>query len=63
MDVVSFQGDAFPEIARDPQEVIDIIDDEEAQFLKTLARGRRLFERATTDLKDKVIPGMGKYVD
>ncbi|XP_065828762.1 alanine--tRNA ligase, cytoplasmic-like isoform X2 [Oscarella lobularis] len=55
--VVEILGDAFPEIARDPQEVIDIIDDEEAQFLKTLARGRRLFERATTDLKDKVIPG------
>ena len=29
-----FQGDSFPEIARDPQEVIDIIDDEEAQFFE-----------------------------
>ena len=34
--------------------MIDIIDDEAAPFLKTLARGGRLFERVTTDLKYKV---------
>ena len=37
--------------------VIDIINEEETQFLKTLARGRRLFDRTVSKLSDKLIPG------
>ena len=54
---IFFKGGAFPEIGKDPQEIIDIINEEEEQFLKTLARGRRLFERTVTKLTDKVVPG------
>jgi len=36
---------------------MDIINEEETQFLKTLARGRRLFDRTASKINDKVIPG------
>ena len=36
---------------------MDTINEEEAQFLKTLARGRRLFDRTVSKLTDKLIPG------
>ena len=54
------QGDAFPEIKKDPELVKDIINEEEVQFLKTLSRGRRLLERqiAKMSTDDKVVPGM-----
>uniref|UniRef100_A0A0M3HPN3 Alanine--tRNA ligase n=1 Tax=Ascaris lumbricoides TaxID=6252 RepID=A0A0M3HPN3_ASCLU len=38
--VVRLLGDTFPELKKDPETVMDIINDEEAQFLKTLNRGR-----------------------
>ncbi|EDV25551.1 uncharacterized protein TRIADDRAFT_23916 [Trichoplax adhaerens] len=50
-------GGAFPEVTKDPQMVIDIINEEEAQFLKTLSRGRRMFEREVLKAKDGVLPG------
>lgn len=51
-------GDAFPEVNRDPQHVIDIINEEEQQFLKTLTRGRNLLNRTISKLENKtVIPG------
>ncbi|XP_060517210.1 alanine--tRNA ligase, cytoplasmic [Cylas formicarius] len=40
--VIEILGDTFPELKKDPQRVMDIIDEEERQFLKTLSRGRRL---------------------
>jgi len=57
--VVDTLGEAFPEITRDPQQVIDIINDEEAQFLKTLNRGRRLMNRNVKLLPEgtKQFPG------
>ncbi|XP_062502004.1 alanine--tRNA ligase, cytoplasmic-like [Corticium candelabrum] len=55
--VVENLGSAFPEITKDPQEIMDIINEEEEQFLKTLARGKRLFERTVTKLTDNVVPG------
>jgi alanyl-tRNA synthetase len=55
--VIKILGGAFPEIGKDPQEIIDIINEEEEQFLKTLARGRRLFERTIIKLTDTVVPG------
>jgi len=44
--VVDTLGDAFPSLKNDPQLIKDLINEEEAQFLKTLARGRKLFNRA-----------------
>ncbi|XP_013109973.1 alanine--tRNA ligase, cytoplasmic [Stomoxys calcitrans] len=55
---VDLLGDAFPEVKRDPQHIIDIINEEEQQFLKTLTRGRNLFNRTIAKLSnDKLIPG------
>jgi len=36
---------------------MDVINEEETQFLKTLARGRKLFDRTVSKLTDHVIPG------
>ncbi len=44
--IVEQMGDAFPELRRDPQRVVDIIFDEEESFGRTLDRGIRLFEDA-----------------
>lgn len=56
--VVELLGDAFPEVRKDPQHVIDIINEEEQQFLKTLVRGRNLLNRTIAKLGDlKQIPG------
>lgn len=53
-----FQGEAFPELKKDPEMVKDIINEEEAQFLKTLSRGRRILDRKIMSLADtKTIPG------
>lgn len=58
--VVSLLGDTFPELNKDPALVMDIINDEETQFLKTLSRGRRLLEKTIEKLRvdgSKVLPG------
>ncbi|KAJ8398601.1 hypothetical protein AAFF_G00421290 [Aldrovandia affinis] len=56
--VVESLGDAFPELKKDPDMVKDVINDEEAQFLKTLTRGRRILDRKIQSLADnKTIPG------
>lgn len=56
--VVDLLGDAFPEVRKNPQQIIDIINEEEAQFLKTLSRGRDLFNRTVAKLSNQnVIPG------
>ncbi|XP_069037452.1 alanine--tRNA ligase, cytoplasmic [Lepisosteus oculatus] len=56
--VVTSLGDAFPELKKDPDAVKDIINEEEAQFLKTLSRGRRILDRKIQSLGDsKTIPG------
>ena len=36
-----------------------MINEEERQFLKTLSRGKRLFERTVARLEGSVIPGEG----
>lgn len=52
------QGDAFPELKKDPDMVKDIINEEETQFLKTLNRGRRILDRKIQSLGEiKIIPG------
>ena len=54
----TLQGDAFPELKKDPDMVKDIINEEEVQFLKTLSRGRRILDRKIMSLGDcKIIPG------
>ncbi|KAJ1369781.1 Alanine--tRNA ligase, cytoplasmic [Parelaphostrongylus tenuis] len=57
--VIDILGDTFPELHNDPETVQDIINDEETQFLKTLSRGRVLFQRAVSQLTDneKTFPG------
>lgn len=56
--VIDLLGEAFPEVRKDPQHVIDIINEEEQQFLKTLNRGRNLLNRTIAKLGDsKQIPG------
>lgn len=56
--VVESLGDAFPELKKDPEMIKDIINEEEAQFLKTLTRGRRLLERTIGKLGDTTsLPG------
>ena len=58
-----FQGDAFPELKKDPDMVKDIINEEEVQFLKTLSRGRRILDRKIQSLGDcKTIPGKDQFV-
>lgn len=58
--VVASLGDSFPELKTDPQGVIDIINDEEDQFLKTLKRGQKVFSAAAEKALavNKVIPGL-----
>uniref|UniRef100_A0A7G3AAV5 Alanine--tRNA ligase n=3 Tax=Lutzomyia longipalpis TaxID=7200 RepID=A0A7G3AAV5_LUTLO len=56
--VVQLLGDTFPEIANNPQRIVDIINEEEQQFLKTLVRGRNLLNRTIAKLGDaKIVPG------
>ncbi|VDK41872.1 unnamed protein product [Anisakis simplex] len=57
--VVNLLGETFPELKKDPETVMDIINDEETQFLKTLNRGRALFLKAIAALDSdvKVFPG------
>ncbi|XP_028147378.1 alanine--tRNA ligase, cytoplasmic [Diabrotica virgifera virgifera] len=57
--VVEILGDTFPEVRKDPQSVMDTINEEEEQFLKTLSRGRNLLNRTITKLDSsiKVVPG------
>jgi len=57
--VVDLLGDTFPEVRRDPEAVVDIINEEEKQFLKTLNRGQKLLDRTIVKLgpSAKVLPG------
>jgi len=56
--VVDLLGETFPEVLKDPDTVKEIINEEEAQFLKTLTRGRSLLNRSVSRLTDtKVLPG------
>lgn len=56
--VVELLGDVFPEIKRDPESIIQTINEEEIQFLKTLSRGRNLLNRTMEKInKTKVVPG------
>ncbi|KAF2345055.1 Alanine-tRNA ligase eukaryota/bacteria, partial [Trinorchestia longiramus] len=56
--VVELLQDSFPEVAKDPSFVKEVINEEERQFLKTLERGRKLLHRTVSKLGGaKLIPG------
>ncbi|KAJ0181786.1 hypothetical protein K1T71_002508 [Dendrolimus kikuchii] len=56
--VVDLLGHVFPEIKKDPKSIIQLINEEEVQFLKTLTRGRNLLNRTIEKLTtSKIIPG------
>ena len=56
--VVKLLGDTFPELHKDVPFIIETINEEEVQFLKTLGRGKKLLERAIAKLADaKTLPG------
>ncbi|XP_034231223.1 alanine--tRNA ligase, cytoplasmic [Thrips palmi] len=56
--VIELLGETFPEVKKDPQSIIDTINEEEQQFLKTLSRGRNLLNRTIGKLGDsKTLPG------
>lgn len=56
--VVELLGDVFPEINKDPESIVQLINEEEVQFLKTLSRGRNLLNRTIEKLNNsKIIPG------
>ncbi|XP_015118346.1 alanine--tRNA ligase, cytoplasmic [Diachasma alloeum] len=55
--VVDLLGEIFPELQKDPQSIVDVINEEESQFLKTLSRGRNLLDKTITKLEDKTVPG------
>ena len=44
-------------------QVMDVINEEERQFLKTLSRGKRLFERTVARMDSSIIPGEERRVD
>lgn len=43
--LISQVEDIFPEVAKDPSYLFEILDEEEVSFAKTLDRGERLFEK------------------
>ena len=47
----------FPELLKDPQNTMDIINKEEEQFLKTLNYGKRLFDKTADSLTGETMPG------
>lgn len=58
LNVRCYIGEVFPEVTKDPQSIIDIVNEEEVQFLKTLSRGRNLLNRTIAKLeKNDTVPG------
>lgn len=51
------------QVKKDPQNVIDLINEEETQFLKTLTRGRNLLNRTIMKLgNSKTLPGIASHL-
>lgn len=55
--LISVMGKAYPELLEKQTFISEVIQQEEAQFSKTLAQGLRLLERETAQLADSVLPG------
>ncbi len=60
--VVSAMGDAFPELKKNPQHVIDLIHEEEQSFGRTLDRGIALFEQAASRAAGKQVTGADAFM-
>lgn len=56
--VVHILGDVYPELHRDADRIMDVIDENEAHFLSSLQRGSRLIQRTLNrkDYRDGVFP-------
>ncbi|HEX7009102.1 MAG TPA: alanine--tRNA ligase, partial [Phycisphaeraceae bacterium] len=52
--VVQAMGEAFPELRKDPQRVMDLILEEEESFNRTIDRGIALFEEAAQRGRDRI---------
>ncbi len=51
------------QLRKDPQSIIDTINEEEEQFLKTLSRGRNLLNRTIVKLgESKTLPGLSSFI-
>ncbi len=59
--VVNTMGDAFPELKKNPQKVIDILKDEEESFGRTLDRGIKLFAEVAGTAKQQTISGTDAF--
>ncbi|XP_077997230.1 alanine--tRNA ligase, cytoplasmic-like [Glandiceps talaboti] len=55
--VVDSLGHAYPELTNNPQQVIDIINKEEEQFLNLLKEGRRFLDKKIKKLREPILPG------
>ncbi|KAG7493024.1 hypothetical protein MATL_G00020050 [Megalops atlanticus] len=56
--VAHILGDAYPELHRETNRIMDIVNDNEAQFLSSLKQGRRVIERTLQKMGgSKVFPG------
>ncbi|KAM9239859.1 alanine--tRNA ligase, mitochondrial isoform 2-T2 [Leptosomus discolor] len=49
--VVEVLGDAYPELTKNAGQVVDIINDNEAAFVSSLERGRRVIERTVQQME------------
>ncbi|KAJ7340945.1 hypothetical protein JRQ81_004232 [Phrynocephalus forsythii] len=55
--VVEILGDAYPELRRDTDKVMNIINENEAAFLSSLSRGRSIINRTVEEMeRSKVFP-------
>jgi hypothetical protein len=52
--VIRCLGDAFPEVVAEQERIVRILDEEEALFQRTLAKGIKEFNKATLDPGCKV---------
>jgi alanyl-tRNA synthetase len=59
--VAESMGDAFPELKKNPQRVIDILKDEEESFGRTLDRGIKLFVEVAESATNKTIAGSDAF--
>ena len=55
--LVEVMGEAYPELARQQDEVAAVLEREERRFGETLDQGMKLLEGAIADLDQRVIPG------
>ena len=58
MFVLLPQGDAYPELAKNPQQIMDVINEEEDRFMRTLVQGNRYLRKRLAKMgTSRVIPG------